>query len=74
MAEAIAEIPPDLQERALEAAERSYQQTAQELGYAEADAQGWVSVVMFRVRTQVAERRAEELVVTSSSQRRMSER
>jgi hypothetical protein len=26
-----------------------------DLGYAEADAQGWISVVMFRLRRQVAE-------------------
>jgi hypothetical protein len=42
-------------------AERRYQQTVCDLGYAEGDAQGWISVVMFRLRRQVAELSAKKL-------------
>ena len=55
VAKTIADIPTGLRERAFEAAERSYQQTARGLGLAEADAQVWVCAVVFRLRSQVAE-------------------
>ena len=55
VAESIAGISGELRERAFEAAERSYQQTVRDLGYSEEDAHGWISVVMFRLRRQVAE-------------------
>jgi hypothetical protein len=55
VAKTIAEIPTEFREQALEAAERSYQQTVRDLGYTEADAQGWISAMMFRLRKQVAE-------------------
>jgi hypothetical protein len=44
-----------LREQAFEAAERSYQQTARDLGYSEAAANGWISAVMFRLRGKVTE-------------------
>ena len=54
IAKVIADYPIELREGALELAEQRYQQTVCDLGYAEADAQGWISVVMFRLRNQVA--------------------
>jgi hypothetical protein len=54
VAKIIADFPIEFREGALEVAERRYQQTVWDLGYAEADAQGWISVVMFRLRSQVA--------------------
>ena len=61
VAKLIADFPIEFQEGALEVAERRYQQTVRDLGYAEADAQGWISVVMFRLRNQVAELSTKEL-------------
>ncbi len=55
IAKVIADYPIELREGALELAEHKYQQTVCDLGYAEGDAQGWISVVMFRLRNQVAE-------------------
>jgi hypothetical protein len=55
VAKKIAEIPTEFRESALEAAERSYSQTLRDLGYAEPDAQVWISAVMFRLLSQVAE-------------------
>ncbi len=55
VAKTIAGIPTALRERALEAAERSYRQTLRDLGCQELDAQVWISAVMFRLRSQVAQ-------------------
>ena len=66
VAKAIAEIPTEHRERALEAAERSYQQTVWDLGYTEAGAEGWISAVMFRLRSQVAEFGTKKLEVVGS--------
>ena len=55
VAESIAGISSELREQAFEAAERSYQQTVRDLGYSEADAHGWISAVMFRLRGKVTE-------------------
>jgi hypothetical protein len=58
VARTIAEIPIAFREQALEAVARSYQQTVRDLGHhAEADAQIWVSAVMLRLRSEVAEQR-----------------
>ena len=58
VARTIAEIPIALRERALAAVARSYQQTVRELGdHAEADAQIWISAMMLRLRSEVAEQR-----------------
>jgi len=58
VARTIAEIPIALRERALAAVARSYQQTVRGLGeHTEADAQIWVSAVMLRLRSEVAEQR-----------------
>ena len=53
VAQAIAETPPEQRPKALEAAERSYRQTVQELGYEEGPIQSWVSAVMLRLQTEV---------------------
>jgi hypothetical protein len=55
VAESIAGISSELRERAFEAAERSYLKTVRDLGYSEADAHGWISAVMFRLRGKVTE-------------------
>ncbi len=60
VAKRIAKTPTEFREQALEAAERSYWQTLRVLGCAEADAQGWISAVMFRLRKQVTEHEATE--------------
>jgi hypothetical protein len=49
VAQAIAETPAEHRSKALEAAERSYRQTLQELGYEEGPAQSWFSAVMLRL-------------------------
>jgi hypothetical protein len=59
----IAQIPTAFRERALQAVARSYQQTVRELGHTEADAQIWISAVMLRLRSNVAEQR-KKLTVT----------
>ena len=53
----IAQIPTAFRERALQAVVRSYQQTVRELGHTEADAQIWISAVMLRLRSNVADQR-----------------
>ena len=50
IAELIAAVPTEDRARALEAAEKSYVQTALNLGYDDADAQQWASAVMLRLR------------------------
>ena len=55
VAEAIAAIRSEDRAKALDAAERSYRQTALDLGYREAVAQEWTAAVMFRLRTELAE-------------------
>lgn len=53
MAQAIAEIPTEHRAKALGAAERSYRQTVQELGYEEGPVQSWVSAVMLRLQREL---------------------
>jgi hypothetical protein len=50
IAELIATVPAEDRARALQAAEKSYLQTARTLGYGDADARQWTSAVMFRLR------------------------
>ena len=50
IAELIAAVPTEDRARALEAAKKSYVQTALNLGYDDADAQQWASAVMLRLR------------------------
>jgi hypothetical protein len=50
VAEVIAAIPPEDRLRALNAAQKSYMQTAQALGYEGAGADQWASAVMSRLR------------------------
>jgi hypothetical protein len=61
VAESIAGISSELRERAFRAAERSYQRTAQDLGFAQADAQVWISAIMFRLRSEVTALNGERL-------------
>ena len=49
VAELIATVPDEDRSRALEAAEKSYLQTAYILGYQDADAQQWASALMSRL-------------------------
>jgi len=53
VAQAIAEIPSEHRDKALDAAERSYRHTVQELGYEEGAVHSWVSAVMLRLQTEV---------------------
>jgi hypothetical protein len=54
VAEAIAFLPAEDVSRAFAAAERSYRQTAEDLGYAEGQARGWAASLMVRLRAEVA--------------------
>jgi len=54
VADAIASLPTKDSLRAFEAAERSYRQTAQDLGYAEEQARGWAASLMVMLRAEVA--------------------
>jgi len=55
---AIAEISTEHRAKALEAAERSYRHTVQELGYEEGPVQSWVSAVMLRMQREVRNQEA----------------
>jgi hypothetical protein len=52
IAEFIATVPAEERTRALEAAEKSYLETAHTLGYQDADARQWVSTVMSRLQSE----------------------
>ena len=58
VAQAIAETPAEQRAKALEAAERSYRQTVQDLGYEEGPVESWVSSVMLRLQTEVRNQEA----------------
>jgi hypothetical protein len=60
VAKAIAAVPAKQRARALKAAEQSYLQAVQDLGYGEAATQKWVSAVMFGLRMKVEEERLAE--------------
>jgi hypothetical protein len=51
VAELIALIPAEDQSRALEAAEKSYLQTAHNLGYEGVEAREWAAAIMVRLRS-----------------------
>jgi len=53
VAQAIAETPAEHRAKALDAAERSYRETLQDLGYEEGPVQGWVSAVMLRLQREL---------------------
>ena len=55
VAEAIAALPQEHQERAFEAVKQTYLRTVRDLGYAEDDARSWVSHMMYRLRADVEE-------------------
>ena len=50
MAELLATIPAEDRSRALEAAEKSYLQTAHALGYKDVEDELWASEIMWRLR------------------------
>jgi hypothetical protein len=54
VAELLATIPAGDRSRALEAAEKSYLQTAHALGYKDAEAELWASEIMWRLRMEEA--------------------
>ena len=56
VANAILATPNEKRTKALDAAANSYRQTAQDLGYDEAEIQEWLHGIMFRLRTEVAAR------------------
>jgi hypothetical protein len=58
VAEAIAAVPDESRDKALEAAERSYFNAALDLGYGEAQAQGWAAAIVDRLRAELAERQS----------------
>jgi hypothetical protein len=60
VAEAILATPTEKRTKALDAAANSYCQTAQDLGYDEAETQEWLHGIMFRLRTEVATRELAE--------------
>jgi hypothetical protein len=53
VAEAIAAMPVEDRVKAFEAVERSYCETALDLGYEETQAQGWAAALMVRLRAEV---------------------
>ena len=55
VAEAVASIPKENRARVLDATERSYRQTARDLGYEEGLAEGWISAIMRRLQAEVKE-------------------
>jgi hypothetical protein len=54
VAEAIVATPTERRTKALDAAANSYRQTAQDLGYDEAEIHEWLHGIMFRLRTEVS--------------------
>ena len=74
VAQAIAAGPARYWSRALDAARRSYAQSAKEVGFAEADADIWLSAVMFQLRLELkkalAKRRLSDLVAQEPSDAR----
>ena len=50
VAELIATVPDEDRSRVFEAAEKSYFETAHELGYQDAEAKQWASAVMWQLR------------------------
>ena len=54
VAELLATIPAEVRSRALEAAEKSYLQTAHALGYKDAEAELWASEIMWRLQMELA--------------------
>jgi len=55
VAEAVASIPEKARAKALAAVESTYRQTMLDLGYEEGPAENWVSAMMLRLQTKVAE-------------------
>jgi hypothetical protein len=53
VAQAITSMPADDRARALEAAERSYCETAVGLGYTDGEAQAWAATVMASLRAEI---------------------
>jgi hypothetical protein len=60
VAQAIVAMPAEDRARALEAAERSYWQTAREFGYGDAKAESWAAALMFRLRAEIENQKSEK--------------
>ena len=60
VAQAIAAMPAEDRARALEAAERSYCQTAREFGYGDAEAESWAAALMFKLRAEIEKQKSEK--------------
>lgn len=60
VAQAIAAISVEDRIKALEAAERSYCQTALDIGYGEAQAEGWAAALMFQLRAELEKQKVGE--------------
>ena len=56
VAEGIAGMPPEKQSAAFAIAERTYLETAREVGCSEEQARNWVAAVMFGLRAEVKKR------------------
>ena len=67
VAQAIAAMPAEDRARALEAAERSYCQTALDLGYGEAQAESWAAALMFRLRAEIEKQKSEAVGTLTSA-------
>ena len=52
--------PGEHREKAMAAAERSYLETARDLGYGQVSSRNWVNAIMERLRAQVAEQELTE--------------
>jgi len=65
VAERIVELPEETRQKAFNAVEQTYLQTARDLDYAEADARNWVNVIMDGLRAEVAERIGREAQVAA---------
>ncbi|MGA2982137.1 MAG: hypothetical protein ABSD76_21280 [Terriglobales bacterium] len=68
VAQAIAELPTEHRAKALEAAERSYRETLQDLGYEEGPVQSLVSAVMLRLQTEVRNQESTKQNMLEASQ------
>ena len=60
VAQAIAAMPGEGRARTLEAAERSYWQTAREFGYGDAEAESWAAALMFKLRAEIDKQKSEK--------------
>jgi hypothetical protein len=65
VAERILELPDEQRQKAFDAVEQSYLQTAIDSDYAEDNARHWVSAVMDTLRAEVADQTRDETQITA---------